>query len=829
MALTALVLRSWTSMSQWSINPRDEPEAMHIKRMLAPVVMATITSMPASLFILDFDLGYIGACVCLTATGALAVGLRLLRARVHLQRLIEVVMVLCAVGTLCVDSTMLRNQRPRLWAGMIVLFDVCLLLRLHPICVALLLVLLTLWLILASVESVVRFGLLEAVGFGQDPVEVCDDPPCHTSAPVACAGLGFSLLVCLSDLALTRFFSTTMYAQIESAQATVDVVRKLTQRCTVYDVEGAEAVVNGEEGRHLPPSLRQEFILLLQCLKQYRPFLPDGVMCTADCDSDPEREAAERAMSPPGVELGVDPHVCIVFTDVEGSTELWEACPQGMFQALQLHNSLLRRVAHDNEGYEVKTIGDAFMLCFASALCGCRFGLAAQEQLVQAEWPLELAGALGGGDPALWNGLRVRIGIHYGPTRVEENPVTGRYDYYGTAVCVASRVETALRQGGLTGVTDAVVDELGQDGFKALGSPVQHELGTTMLKGISTPVDLTVLLPQRLAGRLLFVQPVVDAQPEACQPVQIIEFASSPRPRLSCRLQRSVATSVTLWLPLVRTRAVDKQIPVQLAVVERAADICQGVITAVVSGLCVVTYNATKACPDHLSQCVQFLDRVRGGGCEASSGCCTAAVLSGNVAGGRGRYATVFGGAVEMSIELAARAEALREFCLAAGAIGENCNALDRARRAEVWSSPPHTFIVYAVAPCASAGDDKWNFALQHSTTVTQQEESRNSMFVRYVRSRNIDEIRAAADSGESWATDIVEKHGAVGPAEFREVPAIFLPESVQAEPGEKPASAVLSVGSVQSVGSGSPATPSDRHKKSFVTFTAVADLHADT
>ena len=56
--------------------------------------------------------------------------------------------------------------------------------------------------------------------------------------------------------------------------------------------------------------------------------------------------------------------VTLVFTDVEGSTALWEAAPVEMREALELHDQLMRRTIDEYQGYEVKTEGDAFMVAF---------------------------------------------------------------------------------------------------------------------------------------------------------------------------------------------------------------------------------------------------------------------------------------------------------------------------------------------------------------------------------------------------------------------------------------------------------------------------------
>ena len=52
--------------------------------------------------------------------------------------------------------------------------------------------------------------------------------------------------------------------------------------------------------------------------------------------------------------------VTFLFTDIEGSTPLWESQPQQMAEALQIHNSALRQAIEDHIGVVFKTVVDAF-------------------------------------------------------------------------------------------------------------------------------------------------------------------------------------------------------------------------------------------------------------------------------------------------------------------------------------------------------------------------------------------------------------------------------------------------------------------------------------
>src|SRR5438552_27678 len=112
--------------------------------------------------------------------------------------------------------------------------------------------------------------------------------------------------------------------------------------------------------------------------------------------------------------------VALVVTDVEGSTALWERCGEGMGQALETHNRVIRACLGEHHGYEGKTQGDSFLLVFEDTLDATRFCLAAQAALLAAPWPPELlerpqAEPVTDADGRpLFRGLRVRMGIHRG-------------------------------------------------------------------------------------------------------------------------------------------------------------------------------------------------------------------------------------------------------------------------------------------------------------------------------------------------------------------------------------------------------------------------------
>src|SRR5579871_6822528 len=78
--------------------------------------------------------------------------------------------------------------------------------------------------------------------------------------------------------------------------------------------------------------------------------------------------------------------VTLLFTDIEGSTRLWEERPDAMRPALARHDALLRTTIEANNGVVFKTLGDAFCAAFQSASDALSVALAAQQALNGEAW-----------------------------------------------------------------------------------------------------------------------------------------------------------------------------------------------------------------------------------------------------------------------------------------------------------------------------------------------------------------------------------------------------------------------------------------------------------
>ena len=71
-----------------------------------------------------------------------------------------------------------------------------------------------------------------------------------------------------------------------------------------------------------------------------------------------------------------------LFTDIEGSTKLWEDNAPAMQAALAHHDELLRWVVEERSGYVFKTVGDAFCAAFPTAPKTLQAALEAQRGLL---------------------------------------------------------------------------------------------------------------------------------------------------------------------------------------------------------------------------------------------------------------------------------------------------------------------------------------------------------------------------------------------------------------------------------------------------------------
>lgn len=157
----------------------------------------------------------------------------------------------------------------------------------------------------------------------------------------------------------------------------------------------------------------------------------------------------------------------LMFTDVVGYTAHMQFDEQGAEILLDEHRRLLRSLFPEYGGTEIKTMGDGFLVEFASALEATQCAVAIQQQLHEQRLAGEPAGK-----------LRVRIGIHLGDIEHRGD------DILGDAVNVASRIQPLAEPDGI-----CITQQVAALVQHRLPVPVVR-LGKRRLKNVAQPVEI---------------------------------------------------------------------------------------------------------------------------------------------------------------------------------------------------------------------------------------------------------------------------------------------------------------------------------------------------
>jgi predicted ATPase/class 3 adenylate cyclase len=165
--------------------------------------------------------------------------------------------------------------------------------------------------------------------------------------------------------------------------------------------------------------------------------------------------------------------VTFLFTDIEGSTQLWERHPEAMKEALAKHDFILRDAIEANGGQVIKTTGDGIHGVFEKAIHAVHATLAAQRALKAPSHDLQ---------------IKVRMGLHTGEAEIRAG------DYHGQALNRAARIMAAGHGGQV--LLSSVTAELAREHLPTDVSLL--DLGEHGLRDLIRPEHLFQLLARDL-------------------------------------------------------------------------------------------------------------------------------------------------------------------------------------------------------------------------------------------------------------------------------------------------------------------------------------------
>lgn len=169
--------------------------------------------------------------------------------------------------------------------------------------------------------------------------------------------------------------------------------------------------------------------------------------------------------------------VTFLFTDIEGSTALWEQYPEAARAALRRHDEIIEQLVREYSGNVVRPRGegDSRFAVFRRATDGVLAGAAIQSALHDEPWRT----------PAP---LKVRMALHTGEADLREG------DYYGSDVNRCARLRS-VAHGGQTLISQVTYNLV----YEALPPEIElRDLGEHRLKDLQRPERIYQVAPPGL-------------------------------------------------------------------------------------------------------------------------------------------------------------------------------------------------------------------------------------------------------------------------------------------------------------------------------------------
>ena len=174
-------------------------------------------------------------------------------------------------------------------------------------------------------------------------------------------------------------------------------------------------------------------------------------------------QAQKEYKEGPELQKKSGPVPTMVFTDVVGSSKMWSDDPITMIGQLEAHHKLVDTIAQKNNGWIVKTIGDAFMVYFEQSDYSLFNAIKFSKELILSE-----------------KAYNLRVGICQG--HMDEKTYSIQKvelkDFFGNAVNSASRMESKVAEVG------------GTIAFSSL-KPIENQMSKIQTLGGVEKVDLS--------------------------------------------------------------------------------------------------------------------------------------------------------------------------------------------------------------------------------------------------------------------------------------------------------------------------------------------------
>eukprot|EP01059_Diplonema_ambulator_P032693 TRINITY_DN653_c4_g1_i1.p1 TRINITY_DN653_c4_g1~~TRINITY_DN653_c4_g1_i1.p1 ORF type:complete len:735 (+),score=76.40 TRINITY_DN653_c4_g1_i1:58-2205(+) len=652
---------------KWVMLPDDTQEVSFEKFIIVSWSIAGILVAITTMFNGVTSPGAIGK-----FNGLLAIiGHGLLAAQIFIQRkvnrpVLEIAMYVISADIFVSDYIQAVYRRPQFWALFVVLLDICLLLRLRRPARVIIAVVIT-WQVVICLEDAFRWGVYDLPFTPTQEQRAsdsnCEKLPCASRLSVSLTYFLAKVAIFLLDYYFTRGFADKMHTEHDKITSVIEAVEDIAKCFSKFDLQGAEHIINTTPTT-FPPPLKQAFTDILRNLRVYRPYIPPAVFDEVHPSPRPLPDSPKTSEAVPGLTI---PIATIVFTDIQGSTVSWEACPEGMREGLKIHNSIMRTGLATFHGYEVKTIGDAFMAAFTIPLDAVSFALWVQEELVHADWPSELLllDHCAWQEQGPWCGLRVRIGIHCGPVDVQLNMLTKRYDYFGHTVNKAARMEGAC-VGGAVAVTEEVFEHLPNHLFAA-GKVIQIPMGETKLRGVAGVLHPTMLLPGLLYAREDYIRSMIMVKRSDRRVVGLTSLSLGRMNDLK-NVGSATVGSIEVVIPddmddpAEVSILMNDALPKLITSVERS----QGAVVSLQGAVLGVGWNTSRPCITHAANGFAFISMVESsiGSHFVHVGLATGSVIHGVVGRKEQKFITTIGPTVKQAAALRALASNTHRFCI---------------------------------------------------------------------------------------------------------------------------------------------------------------------